>query len=242
MHVELQSQEESGFAERIFIYNYRIFDRYRRPVISLVVLGDERPNWRPRTYSYKLAGFCHYIRFPIVKLLDDEDQWDILEQSRNPFAVMVMAHLKIKATTSDLDARSRWKWQLVRGLYERGYDKKDILQLFRLVDWMMALPDDLQLQFEERIDRYQKEKKMPLLSHIELRAQKRGALQNASESVLEVLKFRFGQLSPAIEKDLSAIEDLAALKQFHWQALAVSSLVEFQQQLAAVLDAKDNGN
>lgn len=30
IHVEVQSQEESGFAERMYVYNYRIYDRYKR--------------------------------------------------------------------------------------------------------------------------------------------------------------------------------------------------------------------
>ncbi len=28
IHVEVQSQPESGFAERMYVYNYRIYDRY----------------------------------------------------------------------------------------------------------------------------------------------------------------------------------------------------------------------
>lgn len=33
-----------------------------------------------------------------AKLLDDEGQWEALEQTTNPFGVVVMAHLKTKAT------------------------------------------------------------------------------------------------------------------------------------------------
>lgn len=28
IHVDVQSQQERGFAERMFVYNYRLFDRY----------------------------------------------------------------------------------------------------------------------------------------------------------------------------------------------------------------------
>ena len=42
LHIEIQSQEESGFAERMWVYYYRIYDRYKRRVASLAVLGDER--------------------------------------------------------------------------------------------------------------------------------------------------------------------------------------------------------
>ncbi|WP_372478280.1 hypothetical protein [Nostoc mirabile] len=56
-HIEVQSQEESDFAERMFVYNYRIFDLYKRSVASLAVLGDERVNWRPNQFGYELFGF-----------------------------------------------------------------------------------------------------------------------------------------------------------------------------------------
>jgi hypothetical protein len=68
-HIEIQGQEETGFSERMFTYNYRLRDRYNQPVVSLAILGDERPNWRPQQYNDGLWG-CHIrFDFPIIKLL-----------------------------------------------------------------------------------------------------------------------------------------------------------------------------
>ena len=41
VHAEVQNQPDAGFAERMYVYNYRLFDRYHRRVASLAVLGDE---------------------------------------------------------------------------------------------------------------------------------------------------------------------------------------------------------
>jgi chromosome partitioning protein len=46
VHVEVQSQEEAEFPKRMYVYNYRIGDRYDRPVASFAVLGDDRPVMR----------------------------------------------------------------------------------------------------------------------------------------------------------------------------------------------------
>lgn len=54
VHVEVQAWEEAEFAERMYIYNYRLFDRYHRQVVSMAVLGDERPGWRPAQFGYEL--------------------------------------------------------------------------------------------------------------------------------------------------------------------------------------------
>lgn len=44
IHVEIQSQVDSGFAQRMFTYHYKILDRYAEPVVSLAVLADARPS------------------------------------------------------------------------------------------------------------------------------------------------------------------------------------------------------
>ncbi len=69
--------------------------------------------------------------FPVAKLLDYETQWQSLEESTNPFAVRVMAHLKTKATRGVPQEQNQWKWSLVRRLFERGSSREDIVRLFR---------------------------------------------------------------------------------------------------------------
>ncbi len=39
IHIEIQSQEETDFPKRMFVYNYRIFDRYDRSVASCAYPG-----------------------------------------------------------------------------------------------------------------------------------------------------------------------------------------------------------
>jgi hypothetical protein len=92
VHIEVQGQEEAAFAERMYVYNYRLFDRYRLPVASAAVLGDDRPTWRPNSFGYNLWGCEVGIRFPVAKLLDYTDRWKELEATENPFGVVVMAH------------------------------------------------------------------------------------------------------------------------------------------------------
>lgn len=101
VHIEVQSQEEADFSERMFVYNYRLRDRYNRPVASLGVLGDARPAWRPGQFQSNLWGCEVSFKFPVVKLLDYGQQWQELENTGNPFATVVMAHLKAQETRGD---------------------------------------------------------------------------------------------------------------------------------------------
>ena len=134
VHVEVQGQPQAEFAERMYVYNYRLYDYHQRHVASLAVLADEQPGWRPSEFGYELWGCEAGLRFPVVKLLDYRARWAELEESRNPFAVVVMAHLKALETQADVTARKAAKWQLLRRLYEQGYARVDILNLFRFID------------------------------------------------------------------------------------------------------------
>ncbi|HIK10088.1 MAG TPA: transposase, partial [Oscillatoriaceae cyanobacterium M33_DOE_052] len=164
VHIEVQSQIEAGFAERMYVYNYRIFDRYRLPVATLVVLADEQPNWRPDHYGYEVFGCRMSLQFPIVKLLDYETEWESLQTNPNPFAVLVMAHLKSQATRRQPTERLQWKLSLAKSLYQRGYSRQDILELARLIDWMMTLPVELEQGFQVEMRNYEEGNKMPYVT------------------------------------------------------------------------------
>ena len=110
----------------------------------------------------------------MVKLLDYRAKLDSLEQDSNPIAQVVLAHLKALETRKDTASRFTWKLRLIRGLYDRGWTAKDVRQLFRLIDWMMALPVELQGEFRSEINRFEEERHMPYLSSIERLAMEEG--------------------------------------------------------------------
>jgi hypothetical protein len=233
IHVEVQSQYDKEFSQRMFIYNYRAFDLYHKPVISLAILGDETKNWRPSSYQYGLGSSQLIFNFSSVKLLDY--QWEELEQSNNIFAIVVMAHLRTKATNSNLSAREQWKWNLARLLYERGYNRKEIVDLYKVIDLMMALSPDLQLSFEEKLANYQEELKMPLLTNIEQRTIE----QTRKQDIFDLLVSRFGNLPQNMTEDIERIQDINILKQLLISTISVNSLEEFAQIVNSNLPEAD---
>jgi hypothetical protein len=227
VHIEVQSQEEDLFSQRMYIYNYRVFDLYKRPVISLAILGDEKVNWRPNSFGYNYAGCELSLKFPMAKLLDYESRWGELEQDSNPFAVIIMAHLKTKRTLRKYPEREQWKWQLVRGLYEKGYNRQQITTLFKVIDKMMALPRELQESFDQKLRQYEEEKRMPLLSNMEERGLNRGKLENAHQWLTEIIEVRFSPISPELTQKIQDISDLEQLNQLFQRAIVSNSLEEF---------------
>ena len=47
-----------------------------------------------------------------------------------------------------------WKLRLVKGLYQRGFTKEDVQQLFRLIDWHIVLPMELEGIFRGEIHEF----------------------------------------------------------------------------------------
>ncbi|HUY32746.1 MAG TPA: hypothetical protein VMV69_08185 [Pirellulales bacterium] len=209
IHIEVQSRKEKDFPKRMYVYyNYRIFDRYDQEAVSLAILADDDPGWRPTEYGYGRWGFHAGVKFPVVKLLDYAAHSEALESNPNPFAMVFLAHLKTMETRSSPADRRVWKLRLVKGLYERGLIAEDIRRIFAFVDWIMDLPEPLERLFWEEINAYQKEKRMPFVTIAE-RVGMEKVLLEGIEALLEV---RFGEEGLTLLPEIREIQDHEALR------------------------------
>ncbi|WP_200249671.1 hypothetical protein [Thiococcus pfennigii] len=68
VHVEVQGQNEADFAQRMFVYNYRLYDRHARPVVSLAVLGEPSRGDHGE-FGYERWGCRMGLRFPLVRFV-----------------------------------------------------------------------------------------------------------------------------------------------------------------------------
>ncbi len=258
IHIEVQGYPDGTFVERMFIYNYRIFDRYRVEVVSLAVLTDEAAGGKSSEYRRERWGGKLVFSFPTVNIMDFESKWDQLEKDPNPFALVVMAHIKARSVKEGAD-RKEWKLHLVRLLLDRGYDKKDILELFRFIDWLLVLPKDLEIAFRDDVIDLMEEKKMPYVTSIERLAMKEGAKsalknhikkgvkraasvgekkgekkgvqESYRETIIEVLKSRFHETPADVSLEVSLVEDPRALKALFQKALTCEDLNAFRRTL-----------
>jgi hypothetical protein len=51
LHIEVQHRPDPDFAARLFRYHYRIFDVYGKRVVTLAILADADPGWRPASHE-----------------------------------------------------------------------------------------------------------------------------------------------------------------------------------------------
>jgi len=166
--------------------------------VTTTISADDRADWRPDGFGYNLLGCNIDFRFPTAKLLDFVGKEAELEASPNPFAVVVLAFLSARRTSGDDGQRRISKLRLIRSLYERGFERKDVEKLFRLIDWFMVLPAEMENEVWREVEQFEQEMQMRPLTPREMnwlkdgaakaRAEDRASWETAIETILE-LKF-----------------------------------------------------
>ncbi len=130
----------------------------------------------------------------------------------------VLVHVEVQETRRDEEARRYWKFVLVRRMYERGYSRTDIVELFRFIDWVMTLPEVLENELWQEIYDLEEERQMPYITSVErIGIQKgieqglqqglqQGMLEDAREMVLEALSFKFGVVPVEVAEAIKSIQ------------------------------------
>ena len=156
VHLEVQVAKHEDFSKRMFIYRYRLRDCYDQPIASMAILLDDDPSWRPCSYSENLWDSEISMRFPVIKLIDYNEQIQTLEQSTNPFAIIILAQLTaLKKQEVELKLAS--KLQITRKLYNSGFNNKEIIELFRFIDWIISLPKESEIKYMRNLAKLEKE-------------------------------------------------------------------------------------
>jgi flagellar biosynthesis/type III secretory pathway protein FliH len=187
----------------------------------------------------------------MIKLNDYNKNIDGLLRETNPFAIITAAHLKTKATKGDTQTRYSWRWKITTALYEGGFSKQDILNIYRLIDWLMMLPEDLTKRFTEDLIKYEEEKKMPYIMSAERigkekgmqqgiqqgiqQGMQQGMLTDAREMVLEALDARFSKDVPEdVYKKVQALNNRVLLKKLLRSAAQSEDIDSFKKVLQEI--------
>ena len=185
LHIEVQSTQEENFAERVYVYNYRIFDRYHKEVISLVILTDKSDTFRPGKHEINRWGFKLTCEFPVIKILDYRGKIEELEKSSNPFALVILIYLNLYEAKEDID-RFQVKLSIARSVYNTGkYTRKEAVNLLRFIDWLIILPEELEKKFTEEIEKLEEVNKMPYVTTFEKYGYKKGIKEGIQKGKLE---------------------------------------------------------
>jgi hypothetical protein len=210
IHVEIQGEREMEFPERMFNYNSAARKLYNQAVVSLAVLCDDDPDWRPNSFGYGHWGSRMELTFRVAKLLEFASKPVSLNANANPFALIVSAHLQAIVTRHDPSTRRIEKLRLVKMLLLSQMSKDDIRTLFRLIDWIMTLPSEFAEAFRNEIHQFEEENRMEYITSIERIGERKGLLQGI-EFALET---KFGASGRKLMKKVETLDNVSEMQRF----------------------------
>jgi hypothetical protein len=210
-HIEVQGRKETDFEKRIFTYAYRIYDALGELPVNLLVLTDRDPAFLPQAFEITSLGRYLRLEFQVAKLLYWEGKQQDLEGSNNIFAFVTLAQLKVNRKKHPAYALKK---ELILMLLRRGYRKSEIRSLLRFLDWLVALPEGLDKQLTEEIEKETGGGPMAYVTSWERIAKKegmqegvlKGKLEEKREVLARMLDKKF-HLSPADLKKIEACSD-----------------------------------
>lgn len=147
------------------------------------------------------------------------------------------------------------RFHLVRRLYRGGFGRDNIFRLYRFCEWVMRLPQDLEIALRDRIETELEGKTpMPYISTIERLAMEKGeekGLEKGIEKGLEkglekgielsrdglragirlALKLRFGEAGLAVLPAVTEIKDVQRLRSLLDELERVEGIEEFRELL-----------
>ena len=138
-------------------------------------MTDTSPRFRPDRFHYARWRCEINYTFSMSKLIDFESNWAALEQSDNVFALVVMAQIKAKRVKEG-SARKDAKIGIIRLMYERGYSKQQIQELFNVIDWMIQIPSALNEDFLNAIYAIEEDKNVSYINTAEQVGLEKGEL------------------------------------------------------------------
>jgi hypothetical protein len=227
VHIEIQGTPDSGFSARMFLYYSRLWDRYQIPILSLAVLTDGNPNFRPGVFEQETLGCGVRFQYLVVKLLDWEvaERWDALWTTCNRIAPAILATV-LDRTAKTPEERTQGKIRVLRNLRQRGFERQDIDELYRLIDWILHLPKPQEGEVMRVLEDEKEEGTVSYISFAERHGHEKGLRKGRAEGLKKGLEkglergraegesrvlrrqltLRFGELPEAFQQRLDAAD------------------------------------
>jgi len=207
IHIEVQGYSDREFSRRMFVYFYRILDRYKKEIAAIAIFADDNRNFNPSSFRYEFFDTKLVYKYRTYKILESSSEK--LVTSSNPFALAVLAARNAMDAKNDEEKKLRFKLKLIKLLMQRGFTKDGIISLFRFIDGILELNDETRKKmFYEEIERSGGDEIMQVIGNVEKRGYERGMQQGMREGMLKAIRFgldmKFGaegmKLYPAIKK------------------------------------------
>jgi predicted transposase/invertase (TIGR01784 family) len=153
IHIEVQGKQQKLFTERMFIYFYRIRDRYQRKITAWAILTDKNKKFTPTEFRESFLGTSNTYQFNLYKVINQDEK--ALMAMDNPFSIVVLTVLlALKKSNKQEVELIDLKMDLVRHLITKSISKQKIRALMNFLQHYVRFNNENTLIFEQKLEQF----------------------------------------------------------------------------------------
>ncbi|MDZ7900537.1 MAG: hypothetical protein U5N85_21240 [Arcicella sp.] len=202
IHLEVQGYEDDIFAERMFTYYYRIWDKYRQKIAALTLFTDDVKKFRPNKFEMKFLDTSLHFSYKTIKLSDYKPE--DFQKSDSIFAIVMETawYGLAKNKLSDENLFSL-KLDLARRLSKKGFPKEAFSKICSFIKMYVSFEKpELISKLDNEIDFIDKNvRTMGILEAIQEEIKRQTREQTALEVTKEVTKEVTQKVTKQIQND-----------------------------------------
>jgi predicted transposase/invertase (TIGR01784 family) len=180
LHLEIQGRGGGDLSSRMFQYMALIHARYGKPLVALAIITSKRSKTEPEFYKSSLFGT--EVTYTYNRLVVEDFDPVILEESDNPFDLALLASQKAMLSERDEAVKFAYLKELIRLLGDRGWDHEAKHDLLFFMEAIINLTDETLMEeiqiYEESL---QKEAKIMFVTYAEQVGRKKGREEGHKE-------------------------------------------------------------
>jgi predicted transposase/invertase (TIGR01784 family) len=122
IHVEVQGYKDEDFAQRMFQYFYRIYDKYGKAPLGLAIYTDRHVHLHQRQFIHELFDTKVTYSFKIFSIISHSPE--DLRQSGNIFGLILEIARRALDDYEDDSAIIQTKMEMIRYYFSQGLEKE----------------------------------------------------------------------------------------------------------------------
>ena len=223
IHLEVQGYEDKHFAERMFTYYYRIWDKYKQKIAALALFTDDKENYRPSKFEMSFLDTSLNFSYKTTKLSDYQPS--DFQKSDNPFAIVLETawYGLAKNKLSDKNLFSL-KLDLARRIHKRGISKELFGKICSFIKMYVSFEKpELISNLDNQIDSINKKvRTMGIIEAIQEEIKR----QTREETALEVTQEVTKKVTKEVTKEVTAQILKENIQKLYRKGFSVESISE----------------
>ena len=164
IHIEIQKKVDSNFPVRMFIYFYRIYDKYGiegSDIESIAVFLHKISKNKYNRFTYQSGKTKLVFDYRTHSIFQDTEK--SLYKNKNPFSLVILASRQAIKKDTEAEQTLSFKQEFTEMAFKRGIPKYKIAAILQFIYYAMQLPEDLENNYVQYLNEILKPNDMTTL-------------------------------------------------------------------------------